>query len=263
MDRRAPRRAIAATVPGSIPYSRFAEQRLARELEQHALERRGRLRRGLLGGLLGADCHPATEIRANRATDGAGFLERLAHRLGRLVDPRLVGRGRHLASPRRSACRACRPRSSHARPRASTAPRPCSCRSDARPRGRRRAPRRASPTRAPRTRCASRAAARAPACRPRDRRARRSCSRAGARSPRRRGRRRPRTARGRRSTMFSPSFPMSSSRSSSNRSAAASPSAWTASQHLLGERLELVVLRDRLGLAADADHRARPSSVTM
>ena len=73
------------------PVLAVAEQRLARELEQDAVERRWRLRRGLLGGLLGADRHPATEILANRATDAPASSSAWPDRLRRLVDPRLVG----------------------------------------------------------------------------------------------------------------------------------------------------------------------------
>jgi hypothetical protein len=56
--------------------------------------------------------------------------------------------------------------------------------------------------------------------------------------------------------MFSPSLPTSCVRSSSRPDSAPGPACLDRLEHLLGEGQELVVVRDRLGLTADGDHRA-------
>ena len=57
--------------------------------------------------------------------------------------------------------------------------------------------------------------------------------------------------------MFSPSFAPTSTRSCSSDSIGVRPVCVHGLQHLLRERLEGLVVRDRLRLAADGDHRAR------
>ena len=66
----------------------------------------------------------------------------------------------------------------------------------------------------------------------------------------------PRSAPGRRCTMFSPSFAMSSMRSSSKLSTTSGPSAWTARSTLTANSWNSSFFDDGLGLAADADDRA-------
>ena len=255
--RRRPRGRSRAPSCGSTPVLAVAHQALARELEQDAPERRRdapRRRRSAVS--VGARRHAAVDGDAGER-DGVAPASASAWPtvFDVVVDPRLVGEHAARERPRRSAWRACRRRSSHAPPRASTAPRrELSVDLRARPRPPPPARRRASPTRAPRTRCASRAGGQlrraaveldehADLVRGRVRRSARVRRRPPPRSARRPRRRCSRRA-----------SPTSSSRSCSSASAASGPPACTASSTVFGERLELVVLRDRLGLAADADH---------